>query len=176
MIKAMANNMLRSPFLALAFIVTSGLNGTAIASDILSFSDMQIRATAPGMKTSAAYLEITNNGALDDRLIAAQAAIAQRAEIHSMEMDGGVMRMRAVDGGLMIAAGDSVTLAPGGLHIMLMGLTANLPAGSQHEITLVFEKAGHVTLTATAKLPAEIKRKMPSHDASHDHTIPKTSQ
>ena len=63
---------------------------------------------------------------LDDRLIAAQAAIAQRVEIHSMEMDGGVMRMRAVDGGLAIAAGDSVTLAPGGLHIMLMGLTTDL--------------------------------------------------
>ena len=168
--------MLRSLFLALAFTVMSGLNGTVIASDIFSFSDMQIRATAPGMKTSGAYLEITNNGALDDRLIVAQAAIAQRVEIHSMEMDSGVMRMRAVDGGLVIAAGDSVTLAPGGLHIMLMGLTKNLPAGSQHEITLVFEKAGPVTLTATAKLPAEIKMAMPSHEASHDHTIPKTSQ
>ena len=153
----MANAMLRSLFLALALIVMSVLNGTAIASDIFSFSDMQIRATAPGIKTSAAYLEITNNGVLGDRLIAAQAAVAQRVEIHSLEMDGGVMRMRAVDGGLVIAAGDSVTLAPGGLHIMLMGLTTDLPAGSQHEITLVFEKAGQVTLPATAKLPAEIK-------------------
>ena len=59
--------------------------------------------------------------------------------------------------GLLIAAGDSVTLAPGSLHIMLMDLTKDLPAGSQHEITLVFEKAGQVTLTATTKLPAEIK-------------------
>ena len=172
----MANTVLRSLFPALAFIVMSGLNGTAIASDIFSFSDMQIRATVPGMKTSAAFLEITNNGALDDRLIAAQAAIAQRVEIHSMEMDGGVMRMRAVDGGLVIAAGDSVTLAPSGLHIMLMGLTTDLPAGSQHEITLVFEKAGQVTLTATAKFPAEIKMTMPGHESSHDHTMSKTSQ
>ena len=93
----MAKTMLRSLFLALAFIVMSGLNGTGNASDIFSFSDMQIRATVPGMKTSAAYVKITNNGALDDRLIAAQAAIAQHVEIHSMEMDGGVMRMRAVD-------------------------------------------------------------------------------
>ena len=168
--------MLRSLFLAIAFIVMSGLNGTAIASDILSFSEMQIRATAPGMKTSAAYLEITNNGALDDRLIAAQAAIAQRAEIHSMEMDGEVMRMRAVAGGLLIAAGESVTLAPGGLHIMLMGLTTDLPAGSQHEIMLVFEKAGKVTLIATAKLPAEIKMTMLGHEATNDNTIPKKSQ
>ena len=77
----MANTMLRSLFLALAFIVMSGPIGSAIANDIFSFSDMQTRATAPGLKTSAAYLEITNNGALDDRLIAAQAAIAQRVEI-----------------------------------------------------------------------------------------------
>ena len=90
----MANTMLKSVFLALTFIVMSG---TANASDIFSFSDIQIRATVPGMKTSAAYLQITNNGALDDRLIVAQATIAQRVEIHSMEMDGGVMRMRAVD-------------------------------------------------------------------------------
>ena len=172
----MANTMLKSVFLALAFVVMSGLSGTANASDVFSFSDMQIRATVPGMKTSAAYVEITNNGALDDRLIAAQAAIAQRVEIHSMEMDGGVMRMRAVDGGLVIAAGDSVTLAPGGLHIMLMGLNTDLRAGSQHEIMLVFEKAGQVTLTATAQLPAEIKMTMPGHEASHDHIMPKTSQ
>ena len=65
----MANTILKSVFLALAFIVMSGLSGTANAGDILSFSDMQIRATVPGMKTSAAYLEIINNGALDDRLI-----------------------------------------------------------------------------------------------------------
>ena len=50
-----------------------------------------------------------------------------------MEIDGGVMRMRAFDGGLVIAAGDSVTLALGGLHVMFMGSTTNLPAGSQHE-------------------------------------------
>ena len=58
----MANTMLKSPFLALTFIVMSGLNGIAIASDIFSFSDMQLRATVPGMKSSAAYLKITNNG------------------------------------------------------------------------------------------------------------------
>ena len=90
------------------------------------------------------YLKIINNGVSDDRLISAKAAIAQRVEIHSMEMDNGVMRMRAVDGGLAIAAGDSVTLAPGGLHIMLMGLTTDLAPDTKHEIILVFEKAGEV--------------------------------
>ena len=79
--------MLRSLFLALAFIVMSGLNGTAIASDIFSFSDMQIRATVPGMKTSAAYVKITNNGVLDDRLIAAQAAHDNADQDNDQDMD-----------------------------------------------------------------------------------------
>jgi len=93
-----------------------------------------------------------------------------------MEMDNGVMRMRAVDGGLAIAAGDSVTLAPGGLHIMLMGLTTDLAPDTQHEIILVFEKAGDIKLTGTAKRPADIMMNMPGHDASHNQDHSKKSQ
>ena len=110
----------------------AGMSAIAAAGDIFSFSEMQLRATVSGMPSSAAYLKITNNGVSDDRLIAAKAAIAQRVEIHSMGMDNGVMRMRAVDGGLAIAAGESVTLAPGGLHIMLMGLTTDLAPDTKH--------------------------------------------
>ena len=171
---------LKSFALALVMLVFVGLDAGATNDSHshaqLSFSPMQIRATAPGTPSSAAYVSIANHGDAADRLIAAKTVVARRVEIHSMEMDNGVMRMRAVDGGLPIAAGESVHLAPGGLHIMLMGLTTDLPAASQHEITLVFEKAGQVTLTATAKLPAEIKMTMPNHETSHDHNIPKTSQ
>ena len=166
----------RPVVVALAMMVMSGMNAIAAASDIFSFSEMQLRATVAGMPSSAAYLKITNNGVSDDRLIAAKAAIAQRVEIHSMEMDQGVIRMRAVDGGLVIAAGDSVTLAPGGLHIMLMGLTTDLAPDSQHEIILVFEKAGDIKLTGTAKRPADIMMNMPGHDASHNQDHSKKSQ
>ena len=166
----------RPLFVVLAMTVMSGMNALADASDKISFSEMQLRATVAGMPSSAAYLTITNNGVSDDRLIAAKAAIAQRVEIHSMEMDNGVMRMRAVDGGLAIAAGDSVTLAPGGLHIMLMGLTTDLAPDTKHEIILVFEKAGDVKLTGTAKRPADIIMNMPGHDASHHQDHSKKSQ
>ncbi len=166
----------RPVVVALAMMVMSGMNAIAAASDIFSFSEMQLRATVAGMPSSAAYLKITNNGVSDDRLIAAKATIAQRVEIHSMEMDQGVMRMRAVDGGLAIAAGDSVTLAPGGLHIMLIGLTTDLAPDSQHEIILVFEKAGDIKLTGTAKRPADIMMNMPGHDASHNQDHSKKSQ
>ncbi|MEC8654030.1 MAG: copper chaperone PCu(A)C [Pseudomonadota bacterium] len=162
--------------MALTLMVMSGMNAIAAASDRFSFSEMQLRATVAGMASSAAYLKITNNGISDDRLIAAKAAIAQRVEIHSMEMDNGVMRMRAINGGLFIAAGESVTLAPGGLHIMLMGLTTDLVPNTKHEIILVFEKAGDVKLTGTAKRPADIMMNMPGHDASHHQDHSKKSQ
>ena len=158
----------RPLFVTLAMMVMSGMNALASASDIFSFSEMQLRATVAGMPSSAAYLTITNHGVSDDRLIAAKSAIAQRVEIHSMGLDQGVMRMRAVVDGLVIAAGNSVTLAPGGLHIMLMGLTTDLAPDTQHEITLVFEKAGDIKLTATAKRPGDLMITMPKHEASHD--------
>ena len=162
--------------LAIAMLVFAGLDAGATdgatsdspsgspSDSQLSFSPMQMRATAPGMPSSAAYVSIANHGDAADRLIAAKTVVARHVEIHSMEMDNGVMRMRAVDGGLPIAAGESVRLAPGGLHIMLMGLTTQLAADSQHEIILVFEKAGEITVTGTVKRPADITPTMASHD------------
>jgi len=70
------------------------------------------------------------------------------------------MKMRLIEGGVPISTGEKLVLAPGGLHVMLMGLNTILAAGSQHNITLVFEKAGEVTLSATAKLPSEISSGM----------------
>ena len=159
---------LKSFALALVMLVFVGLDAGATDDSHshaqLSFSPMQMRATAPGMPSSAAYVSIANHGDAADRLIAAKSVVARRVEIHSMEMDNGVMRMRAVDGGLPIAAGEAVHLAPGGLHIMLMDLTTQLAAGNQHEITLVFEKAGEITVTATVKRPADMMSTMPGHD------------
>ena len=166
----------RPVVVALTMMVMSGMNAFAAANDIFSFSEVQLRATVAGMPSSAAYLKITNNGVSDDRLIAAKATIAQRVEIHSMELDQGLMRMRLVDGGLAIPAGDSLTLAPGGLHIMLMGLTTDLAPGTQHEIILVFQKAGEIRLTGTAKRPAHIMMNTPGHDASYNRDHTKKSQ
>ena len=170
------NGLYKLMAVALAMVVVSSVKLTASDSNSFTFSDVQLRASMAGMSSSAAYLKITNNGISDDRLIAIKAAIAKRVEIHAMEMDNEVMRMRAVDGGLAIAAGESVTLAPGGLHIMLMGLTTDLAPDTKHEIILVFEKAGDVKLTGTAKRPTDIMMNMPEHDASHHQDHSKKSQ
>ena len=71
---------------------------------------------------------------------------AETVQIHEMKMDGNVMRMRELENGLEIPAGATVTLAPGGFHLMLMGLKQPLKQGSTVPVTLVFEKAGSIDI------------------------------
>lgn len=102
------------------------------------------RATAPGQAAGGGFLEIRNGGAAD-RLLSARAAIADRVELHSMKMDGDVMRMRQVDV-IDLPPGATVALEPGGLHLMFMGLKQPLAPGSRFPLKLKFEKAGEVTV------------------------------
>jgi len=80
------------------------------------------RATVAGAPVSGGYMTITNMGDEDDRLVSASTAFAGKTEIHEMAMDGDVMKMRQLADGLMIPAGETIILKPGGLHIMFMGL------------------------------------------------------
>lgn len=96
-------------------------------------------ATSPGAPTGVAYMRIANTGRAPIRLIGATTPVAQRAEIHTMSMDGGIMRMRPVVGGLVIPPGGMVRLAPGGLHLMLIGLRGPLLAEDLVPLTLHFE-------------------------------------
>lgn len=92
----------------------------------------------------AGFLTIRNSGAAD-RLLSATTPVAGRTELHTMIRDGDIMRMRQVEA-IAVPAGGAVTLAPGGLHIMLIGLTRPLAVGESVPVTLVFERAGTVTL------------------------------
>lgn len=93
--------------------------------------------------TGAGFLTIRNTGAAPDRLLSASSPIAGRVELHTMSMDGGVMRMRPVEI-IPVPAGGTVQLAPGGLHIMLVGLAQPLVQGGRAPLTLRFERAGEV--------------------------------
>ena len=157
---------LKSITLALTMMFLINFEVIAATNSHLSLSSVQLRATAPGMSNSAAYVQITNQGSTPDRLITAKIEIAKRVEIHSMEMDNGVMRMRPVVGGLPIPAGETVKLAPGGLHIMLMGLTGHLAVGSQHEIVFAFEIAGEIRVEATVKGADDIVFAPTGHEIS----------
>jgi copper(I)-binding protein len=102
------------------------------------------RATPPRSKVAAGYMSVQNNGSEADRLVSAETPAAQRAEIHQSGMKDGVMTMRPVAGGIAIAPGKDVTLAPNGLHIMFFDLKAPLKQGDKIPVTLRFEKAGKV--------------------------------
>ena len=106
-----------------------------------------VRAVAPGALTSAGYLTLTSEKG--DRLIGVKSGIAD-VEIHTMEMAEGVMKMRKVEA-IELPAGKEVALEQGADHLMLINPAVDLTAGSTTEITLIFEKAGEVTVT----LPVE---------------------
>jgi periplasmic copper chaperone A len=105
----------------------------------LEVSDAWARATPAKAENGVAYLTITTP--TPDRLVSVSSPVAKKAELHTMEMAGMVMKMRPL-AGLDIPAGQSVTLKPGGEHIMLMGLNGPLREGQSFPLTLTFEKAG----------------------------------
>lgn len=136
----------------------------------LEISNPQIRATAPGMKATGGYLTITNHGDMDDRLVSAAVDFAGRVEIHEMIMDGDVMKMRKREGGIEVPAGGMAMLQPGGLHIMLMGLTETMVPGEMRDITLTFQSGHTVTLPAMVMKPGDIGGKGHGHNHSHNHS------
>ena len=101
------------------------------------------RATAPGAKVGAGYLEVRNNGAQPDRLLSASTAAAKRVELHVTQRDGEVMRMREVKT-LEIPARERFTLRPGGAHLMLVDLAQPLKKGERFKMKLRFERAGEI--------------------------------
>lgn len=102
------------------------------------------RATPGKAETGAAYATIRSPTA--DRLVSVSTPVAKKAELHTMSMQGMVMKMRPL-AGLDVAAGQAVTLKPGGEHIMLLGLNQPLREGQSFPLTLEFEKAGPRTVT-----------------------------
>ncbi|MGE5171185.1 MAG: copper chaperone PCu(A)C [Rudaea sp.] len=105
------------------------------------------RPTPPGARSGGIYLVVENVGKEADRLVGAASPAAKIAEIHSMRMEGNVMRMRPI-AALDIPPGGKATLAPGGYHVMLSDLHAPLVAGTTVPLTLEFEKAGTIEVRA----------------------------
>lgn len=112
-----------------------------------------LRQPPPSSEVSAGYMMIENPGTYPDRLLAVETPAAERVEIHEMEEVDGMMRMRELEGGLEVPAGGDVELAPGGYHLMLMGVGEGLQAGQQVEAVLVFEQAGRVPVMFEVRPP-----------------------
>lgn len=100
----------------------------------------------------AAYMVLVNSTQDADRLIRASSEFAKVVELHKTEMKGDVMTMQPVEY-IDLPAKSQVKLEPGGLHIMLIGLTQELTPGQKVKILLVFEKAGELTVEAEVRAP-----------------------
>jgi copper(I)-binding protein len=129
-----------SPFMAAAPAAAAG--DYDIGS--IHISQPWSRATPKGATAGAGYMTITNKGTASEKVACVSDDASAQCEIHSMTMDGGVMKMRPVEGGLEIKPGESVTLKPGGYHVMFRDLKHPLAQGQSIKATFKFERAGTV--------------------------------
>ncbi len=132
---------------ALTALLAAPVRAEDVKAGDLVISQAWSRQTPTGAKVAGGYLTIENKGSAADKLIGGSGDVAGRVEIHEMAMDGGVMRMRPLDQGLVIEPGKTVKLAPGGNHMMLLDLKTQLKQGDKVPVTLQFEKAGKVNVS-----------------------------
>ncbi len=174
-----------SAALGLAFLATPAFahngieHGGCAADQSFAAGDLTItgaftRAMLPKAQVAGGYLVIENKGSAPDRLLGGSTAAAKVVQVHQMKMEGDMMKMSEVEGGLEIPAGGKAELTPGGYHIMMMGVGTPFKEGECLELTLKFEKAGDVPVvlsvggTAAATAPE-------GHDMdgmNHDNMAP----
>lgn len=117
------------------FVLAAALAAASAASAQVAVIDPWVRGVAPAQKSTGAFMQLRSVS--DAALVGASTPAAKVVEIHQMRMDGGVMRMSAVDK-LALPAGTTVKLEPGGYHVMLMGLVAPLKDGDTVPLALTF--------------------------------------
>ncbi|SDP66792.1 hypothetical protein SAMN05216303_10630 [Rhodoferax sp. OV413] len=152
-------------FAAIAAILVCA-SGQLFAQNV-EVSNAWARTTVPGQKGSGAFMTLTAKEAA--RLVSVSTPVAGVAEVHEMKMEGDVMKMRALPGGLDLPAGKPVALTPGGYHIMLMDLKAALPKDSTIPLTLVFQDAKGVQSKQELKLPIATTAPGAPAAAAHKH-------
>ena len=133
--------------LALAAVLLSAFGAVAAAqTGSVEVTNAWARATPAKAENGAAYL--TLQSPTPDRLTGASTPVAKKAELHEMTMERGVMMMGPIEG-IDLPAGQPVTLKPGAMHIMLLGLTQPLVAGQSFPVTLSFAKSGTREVTVS---------------------------
>lgn len=144
---------------------TPATPAVSAALPALVVTDVWVREPTPPAPVAGGYLTLTNPGPQDRRLQAVATMAAERVEIHEMRMNDGMMQMRPLTDGLLIPAGETVTLAPGGIHLMLIAPSPGLTAGTSVPLTLQFADGPAQTVTAEVRGSAT----RPSDDAGHAH-------
>lgn len=180
----MNNSFLRA---ALLGALTCFLAGPSIANDHsdhktemiapIVLGDLEIsngfaRATLPNAPVGGGYVTITNKGTKDDTLISATSDFSDNVQLHNMRVENDIMKMFQMEGGIPLPAGETVSLAPGGLHIMFMQLGQQLVEGTQVKVTLTFEHAGSTGVTLDVRAinaSGHTNQHMKKTGTSHGH-------
>jgi copper(I)-binding protein len=126
--------------------LSTGAQGPAA----LEIRDAYARAVPPGQPNSAVFLTLTNGSAAPRALVAAESPAAEAVELHTHLHEGDMMRMRRVER-IEVPAGGRVSLQPGGLHLMLIGLKGNLAPGDQVDLTLSFDDGTQAQVLAPVR-------------------------
>ena len=137
-----SNPMPRRSLLGMVALAAGAAHGAEVGG--ISVTRPWSRA-AGANGTGAGFLTIRNDGGAPDRLVSATSPVARSVELHAHVHEGDVMRMRPV-AGVALPPGEAVTLQPGGLHVMLIGLKEPLVRGTEVPVTLRFETAGEITV------------------------------
>ena len=138
--------------------------GDALILGDLHLSHPRVLETPPNARTAGGFMTIRNDGTAPNRLVSATSPAAERVELHTMTMENDVMRMRELEDGIVLPAGETVELEPGGLHVMFINLTAPFVVGDQVPVTLTFEDGQSVETT----LPV-VERTMDAHSMPAGH-------
>lgn len=151
--------------LAIALALATG----AAHAQTVEVRDAWVRVSVPGQTATGAFMKITTGDNM--KLVSAASPVAGLVEVHQMKMEGDVMKMRALRGGLDLPAGKTMELSPGGYHLMLMDLKTALPRGSTVPVTLTFKDTKGVESRMELKLPvaAVAPVRTDSAGAGHKH-------
>jgi len=153
------------PLLGALLIFATGALAHGARVGTLEIIHPAIPQPAATAKTAAGYVAITNDGAQADRLIGVETAAAQMAMLHVTQAGAdGVATMTHLEG-IELPPGETVVLEPGGMHVMLMGLTGSLTEGQMVPATLIFEQAGRVEVEFMVDPPASAGKPAPDHSA-----------
>ena len=136
--------------ISLVSFYMQALAAQELAADVVVTENVYARPTIPNIPMGAMYLTLTNTGKLSHSLVAASSSVADSLELHGHEMSGGMMRMRQADK-IELAAEQTVILQPGGLHVMLIGVTQPLIENSSFEVKLVFEDTSEKVVEVAIK-------------------------
>lgn len=145
--------------------MTAGIALPAFAQSTIEVSNAWARATISAQKTSGIYLDIRSTAPA--RLVGVASPAAARVELHNMKMEGSVMKMSAVES-IDLAAGQTVKLAPGGYHVMLIDLKQPLKAGDSVPLTLTIMRADKSKATVEAKAEVRDMAGAPKGATQHD--------